>query len=1128
MTPHQSPADDPDHLSADPDPAGDRHHDPFVFRDRGGKRWSRLRLLLLAGGTLAFVAIILFAQSLLVTPLLERPDSLRAMQAKLRELQFKDGQTRVSKPTWLKFSKPATGAAGPAAVRSGEEIRLGFYAGWDPNSRVSLLAHADQLTHLSPSWFTLADGDGTLTSQPDPALRELARESDLAFLPRLDNLVRDNWIPEFAEGLISGPPERQQRFFLPLLAELEEIEADGLVVEWNEVDPAYREQVTALLQQLAQQLHQRQMQLWLALPMGGGLRAYDLEALAPSVDHFIALLHDENSEEDPPGPLASRAWFTGWLDTVTAYGRPEQWIVGLGAYGYDWQAGERKAETLRFVDALARAGHAGVQDCAATEAEGNPRFSYEEGGRQHTVWFLDAVTFAEQLQATRQKQLGGLALFQLGMEDPGIWTVLALPPATSLTPSSLSSLRTLPAQDQVANIGQGTFLSVEAAGSDGHRELSLGNEGQLLVRYRSFPNYLTVHHQGEGAPTQVALSFDDGPDPKWTPQILDILKEQGVKASFFLVGGKAEDHPELVRRMVAEGHEIGVHTYTHPNLADVSRERAALEFNASQRLLEKITGRSTLLFRPPYKADNLPHSLEEIIPLQLAQERGYLSVSSTIDPMDWERPGVDLMLQRVRDGRAHGQVLLLHDAGGDRSETVAALPAIIDYFQARGDDIVPLGVFIGASPEVLMPPLSRHEASLTRTISESGFEILHHLENFLWAFMIVATALIAARTLLVVWLALRHRSAPLPAPPFMPSVSVVIAAYNEEKVIAQTLGALLAGDYRGELELLVVDDGSVDHTAVVVERLALADHRIRLLRQPNQGKARALRRGLAAARHEFIVMLDADTQFQPDTLLQLLQPLADPAVGAVSGHARVGNRRSFIARCQCLEYICGFNLDRRAYHQLNCITVVPGAVSAFRRSAIAAAGGISTDTLAEDTDLTLSLHRTGYRVAYVPAAVAWTEAPETFATLARQRFRWAYGTMQCLWKHRDLLLSGRQPGLGFFSLPSIWFFQIVLVAIVPLVDALLLLSLAFGVGGSVFLYFLAFLVSDLLLALLACRLEGEPLRAAWRILPMRFIYRPLLAWVIWKSIFKACKGAWVGWGKLERTASVTLPADRGI
>lgn len=427
-----------------------------------------------------------------------------------------------------------------------------------------------------------------------------------------------------------------------------------------------------------------------------------------------------------------------------------------------------------------------------------------------------------------------------------------------------------------------------------------------------------------------------------------------------------------------------------------------------------------------------------------------------------------------------------------------------------------------------MPPLAPQEAGLTRSISESGFEILHHLENFLWAFMIVATFLIAARTLLVVWLALRHRPTPLPALPFTPPLSVVIAAYNEEKVIAQTLGALLAGDYPGALELLVVDDGSSDATATVVERLALENDRIRLLRQPNQGKARALRRGLAAARHEFIVMLDADTQFQPDTLLQLLQPLADPAVGAVSGHARVGNRRSFIARCQCLEYICGFNLDRRAYHQLNCITVVPGAVSAFRRSAIAAAGGISTDTLAEDTDLTLSLHRAGYRVAYVPAAVAWTEAPETFATLARQRFRWAYGTMQCLWKHRDLLLSSRHPGLGFFSLPSIWFFQIVLVAIVPLVDALLLLSLVFGVGGSVFVYFLAFLVSDLLLALLACRLEGEPLRSAWRILPMRFIYRPLLAWVIWKSIFKACKGAWVGWGKLERTASVTLPADRGI
>jgi cellulose synthase/poly-beta-1,6-N-acetylglucosamine synthase-like glycosyltransferase len=252
----------------------------------------------------------------------------------------------------------------------------------------------------------------------------------------------------------------------------------------------------------------------------------------------------------------------------------------------------------------------------------------------------------------------------------------------------------------------------------------------------------------------------------------------------------------------------------------------------------------------------------------------------------------------------------------------------------------------------------------------------------------------------------------------------------------------------------------------------------------------------------------------------LVQPLADPKIGAVSGHARVGNRRSFLARCQDLEYICGFNLDRRAYSVWNCITVAPGAISAFRKEAIRAAGGFSRDTLAEDTDLTLSVHRAGYRVDYTPGAVAWTEAPETVRTLAKQRFRWAFGTLQSIWKHRSLTFSRRAPGLGWFSLPSVWFFQLGLVAVAPLIDALFIYAVIVNHQVAVLPYFLAFIGSDLILALAACAMERESLRTAWRIIPMRFIYRPLLSYVVWKAILRALKGAVVEWGKLDRTASV--------
>jgi cellulose synthase/poly-beta-1,6-N-acetylglucosamine synthase-like glycosyltransferase len=271
-----------------------------------------------------------------------------------------------------------------------------------------------------------------------------------------------------------------------------------------------------------------------------------------------------------------------------------------------------------------------------------------------------------------------------------------------------------------------------------------------------------------------------------------------------------------------------------------------------------------------------------------------------------------------------------------------------------------------------------------------------------------------------------------------------------------------------------------------------------------------------------VVFIDADTQLEKQSLRHLTAAFRDPEIGAVSGHAKVGNLRTLLTRCQALEYTCGFNLDRRAYDACNAITVVPGAISAARTSVIEAAGGISDDTLAEDTDLTLSMHRLHYRIVYAEKAVAWTEAPEKIRALAKQRFRWAFGTLQCMWKHRDLVFSLEQGWLGFFSLPGVWFFQIGLVALTPLVDILLIISLLLGTGLAILPYFIAFISLDLILALTACVIEKEPWTNALFILPMRIIYRPLLTWVLWTALIRAIKGAWVGWGKLDRTANVTM------
>jgi len=1108
---------------------------PFVFSDPAGKRWPRLRLILLIAGVLCFLGTVLFVQTLFVTPQMSVPFSLRQLKGQLKALQKENpaGHVSPSSLLWQKFgaarqaARKLAGAAPAPPLRPrkkspGNEVRLAFYTNGDPYSYASLEQHAAQITHVCPEWMTVINGLGELQIDADPRLPKLAASKGIALMPLLTNLVGDNWEPEAIENLAHGPRDRQERFISKVIAVLRDAKATGVVVDWEQIDPAYKKDITGFVDKFADALHDDNKELWLCVQPGQELDYIDFESLADNVDRFVAMLFDETSDIDPPGPLASRSWFEGWLHVLLEDSDTKQWIIALGSYGYDWTIGEKKAELITFPEAMTRANNAEVEAAEAVAPGYNPYFYFEDGDKEHGVWFLDVVTFLNELREVRDQKAGGFGLYRLGSEDPAIWNALSVQRNFKLDNQTRQALEILEGTDTITDVGDGEIVTVDESRSDGRRNLAVDPEGYLTAKYVKFPEFPTLYHQGEGGEHQVAITFDDGPSPQWTPKILDILKTANVKAAFFLVGANAERYPALVRRIVEEGHEIGNHTYYHPNLALCWPEHIRLELNATQLLLETITGRATTLFRPPYAADTQPAQLSELTPLQIAQDLNYLVVLENIDPQDWAKPGADLILQRVKQQRRDGSIILLHDAGGDRSQTVEALPRILDWLHTRGDSVVPLSTLLGTTRDAVMPPLQQGGQSLTRFVSSTGFRIYHGIEEFLWAFMIVATALVVIRTLIVIWLAYRFRRGPKAN--FAEPISVVMAAYNEGKVIAETLRTLLLTDYKGEIEVIVVDDGSRDETAAEIERVAHVDPRVRLLQQENQGKARALQRGLAAVHHGIVVFIDADTQCQHDTLPRLLEPFADERIGAVSGHAKVGNLRTFIARCQALEYTCGFNLDRRAYNRWNCVTVVPGAISAIRKDAIDQAGGLSLQTLAEDTDLTLSLHKHRQRIVYVPGAIAWTEAPESVRTLARQRFRWAYGTLQCLWKHRDMVFNWNYRALGWFSLPSIWFFQIVLVAVTPMVDLFLLASLPFGAWLAVMPFVITFLSMDVILATLACILEREPILRAWRILPMRLIYRPMLSYCIWKAIFRAVKGAWVSWGKLERTASVPVRA----
>lgn len=1136
-------------LSPPPSSSSNPEQDTFVFLDQRGKRWPRFRRLAFLGSLLLFVAVILFVQTLVLPSNLRLPPAVEQLKSRLKARQQPPMGSPTTKPMWLDYAKSERdkkhGDVPSKSQRSGlshketaatahsaaKEIRLGFYESWDPDSLDSLKAHADQLTHLCPDWLHLVDGSGSLKVTANQEVTELIHDRKLRLMPLLRNLGDgDTWQAEAVEWLINGPAERQQQFIGHLVEVLAGLEAGGVILDVQQLDPSYRANMSALLVRLAEALHQENMELWLCVPMGRELKIFDLDLLSHHIDRFVAMLHDEHAEDDPAGPVASADFFKGWLTTfVEGYGKPEQWIISLGSYGYDWSEGQ-PGEHISFQDVMSRAGHTAQAVCEFHPPASNPHFVYDDGGTVHTVWFLDAITFLNQLQLARDRRVGGIAVNRLGTEDPGVWSLLALPFDQPVSPQELQRLSQIEPGDAVAHIGTGNLISMTDERNAGQRRIRANDQAPLgkrySVTYEKFPSYLTILHQGRGPEDGVLLTFDDGPDSEWTPPILDILKERGIKAVFFMIGANMEKHPDIVRRVLAEGHMIGGHSYSHPNIAQVSDERAHLELNATQRLIESITGHGSLLFRPPYNADTNPHEPEELIPIRLAQSMGYVTVTEDIDPEDWDEPGVAAMLARIKAARNEGgNVILLHDAGGDRHQTVEVLPQIIEYIQARGDRFLTLPEMVGIPAEQLMPLVPTNQQPWTRLISGSGFTAIHEVTNFFWAFMIVATVLTVIKTLAVSWLAIRNRRKERTTgqadPAFTPPISVLIAAYNEAKVIDATLRSVLDTDYTGDMEIIVVDDGSQDDTAALVAAMTETDTRIRLIRQANRGKAMALRTGLHAARHGIVVTLDADTQFTPQTIGHLVTPLIDPQVGAVSGRARVGNPQTLFARFQSLEYTCGFNLDRRAYHQLNCITVVPGAVSALRVSAVQTAGGISNDTLAEDTDLTLALHKCGFRVCYASKAIAWTEAPETLRTFARQRFRWAFGTLQCLWKHRELLFNARFKALGWFSLPSAWFFNIFLVALGSVIDLILLASLLVSPANLIlYFYFFVFLAADLLLAAVACLVEREPLSQIRLVLPMRFVYRPVLNYVVVKAILHALKGVWVGWGKLDRTASV--------
>jgi cellulose synthase/poly-beta-1,6-N-acetylglucosamine synthase-like glycosyltransferase/spore germination protein YaaH/peptidoglycan/xylan/chitin deacetylase (PgdA/CDA1 family) len=1081
-------------------------------------------------------------------------------------------KTKATKNASLREGKHQRVANIGKIPASYDPLRAAFYVSYDANSLAALKKHYKDIDLVVPEELHAVTPDGGLTivdyerylnvkASPEEAvsiirddkLHQWMRSAnvELPVMGMLNNYDGQNWrIREMVE-LLANPAARASLVRDTVQYAIEAHEA-GIVVDFEEVPQKTEPHLQEFIAELAPALHAVGLKIMISLPAQDD--TFDYGFYGKQCDAVVVMNYDQHWPTSGPGPIASQEWFADNLQELLKVIPAQKMIAGIANYGYDWPEPNKQshptAKDLSVQEALLHAYESEAQ-VELDPASLNPHYSYsDDSDRVHQVWFLDAVTAYNQMRAAERMGVQGTALWRLGSSDSSIWKIWD---ATRADDATREKLKDVPPGPDLILEGNGDIWKIADKPKRGVRSYTYDPATDLFTaeKYESYPLSYEIDQLG-AARKKIALSFDDGPDPRWTPKILDVLKEKHVPAAFFVVGEEASKSPGILRREFAEGHSIGNHTYTHPVLDEISPTQLRWELNITQRLIESTLGVKSILFRPPYGIDHQPEFAEEVAQLPAVQDMGYLIVGQKIDPHDWRQPyGKQVPAQEIINGVLRqadaGNIVLFHDGGGDRSQTVAALPVIIDELRARGYEFVQVPELVNKTRAEVMVPLSGREWMEAKA-DGFIFGLYHWFVMGIGYVFVLGIVLVSGRALVIGILALIEKVRPDhdKAPDPLPSVTVLIPAHNEEAVILQTVTSVLASDYPA-MHVIVVNDGSTDDTQMLLDSYFGDDPRVQIIHQVNRGKAAALNHAMSHARTDIVVTIDADTEIESDAIRQLMRHFSDPQTGAVAGNVKVGNRSRWLTRWQALEYITSQNMEKRAFDLLNCITVVPGALGAWRKQAIEAAGGITADTVAEDADLTIAIRRLGWRVSYEERAIAWTEAPESPVNLIRQRFRWTFGTLQSFWKHRDTLFRPKYGTLGCVALPNIFVFQLMLPLVSPIIDLMFLGSiLLWGlmklhvpfvpqgefVTGNLqrsILFFLGFLLIDVLTCIVAFALErDEDWTLLIPVLLQRFYYRQLMYVVLFRSVKEAVSGRPVGWRGVEPEPPHGPPKTREV
>jgi len=1156
-----------------------------VFYDPRRARWKRLRRAFDAVAVTVSAVIIFFAFTALrdepLPELLFSPQK-RAFKA-LKESEQEKARDRLKKIVARTHRKSKL-AASQVTLNQEEGIRAAFYVPWDAASFSSLRNYARQIDILYPDWLHVLSPDGRLQGVDDQtnkffdvvqnnAVRPVddrvmpflnAEDTSMEVFPMVNNFDGANWYGDIVEFLNNA--EARALFRHQALQFLASGRYHGLMIDFETFPASGQPGYIALLNELSSDLHARGLKLYVAVPPHSN--EYNYPAVAAAADGVVLMNYDEHYPGAASGPVASQDWFEQNLNFAKSVIPKEKIICAIANYGYDWVLKPKKGnlpegerDSTVSVQEAWLAARDSEEDVNFDDDAMNPHFSYlDEHSIRHDIWFLDAVTALNHMRAAEGLGIQTFALWRLGGEDRSLWKIWDVPG----DPGAVDKLKDVPPGFDVDMEGQGEILRIEDKPTHGTRDLTFDADSKQITDevFQTLPEPYRVGRYGY-SPNKIALTFDDGPDPEWTPKVLDELKEKDAKATFFLIGIQTDKFAGIAKRIYREGHTIGNHTFTHPDVSNISTTYMKVELNLTERLFASLVGVRATLMRPPYAIDEEPDTADQVRPLEIPQEMGFITVGNRIDPNDWSgnpRRSAEQITSyvlahlppcRVDDLRC-GNIVLLHDGGGDRAETVRALPMIIDGIRARGYEIAPVYELIGKQQADVMAPLPRGELWAAR-LDSLGFWLFDlGVVGITWIFLL-GDLLMTGRLIFIGAAAVYDRvrekifGKPAEVASYKPHVAVLIPAYNEEKVIERTVRAALNSDYPN-LRVIVIDDGSRDRTLEVSReafRAEAAKGRVLILTKQNSGKADALNYGIEhIGDAELFVGIDADTIIAPDAISRLVPHFINPKVGAIAGNAKVGNRVNLWTRWQALEYITSQNFERRALDVLGAVSVVPGAIGAWRVSAVREAGGYHTDTVAEDADLTMALLRLGYRVEYEDMALAYTEAPTNANALMRQRFRWSFGILQAVYKHRGVF--ARKGALGWVALPNIVIFQILLPLVSPLIDIMFVLGTVWYVVQKHFhpdstdpasfhklvAFFFAFLVIDFLASAIAFALErrrSEGKEDIWllsQVWLQRFAYRQLFSIVLFKTLKRALEGRKFAWDKLERTAAVKyVPAE---